>query len=123
VIVADGRVLASRRTRPADLAGFWEFPGGKVEAGEDPRTALVREIDEELAATIAVGDEIGDVPWTISETHILRLYLAAVVDGALTPGPDHDQLRWLAPADFESIEWLPSDRLALEAVREALQAD
>jgi 8-oxo-dGTP diphosphatase len=119
VIVADGRVLAARRTRPADLAGYWEFPGGKVEPGEDPRAALIREIDEELAATIVVHYEVGDEPWTISETHVLRLFLCSITCGEPRPGSDHDELRWLASADLESVEWLPSDRMALEAVRSA----
>ena len=118
VIVADGRVLAARRSRPADLAGFWEFPGGKVEPGEDPGTALVREVDEELRATVEVHDELGE--WPISERYVLRLFLAEVVSGELRLGADHDELRWLAADELESVEWLPSDRGALPAVREAL---
>jgi 8-oxo-dGTP diphosphatase len=120
VIVEDGRVLAARRTRPADLAGYWEFPGGKVEPGEDPRTALAREIDEELGASIVVLDEIGDEPWVISEKYVLRLFDASVACGELQPGSDHDELRWLTPAELESIDWLSSDRAALGDVRSAI---
>ncbi len=120
VIISDGRVLAARRTRPEALAGLWEFPGGKVEPGEDPRVALAREIEEELSATIAVLDEVGDAPWAISDEYELRLFVTSVSSGELRPGADHDELRWLAPADLESVDWLPSDRTAIEAVRVVL---
>jgi 8-oxo-dGTP diphosphatase len=122
VIVDGGRVFAARRTEPEFLAGFWEFPGGKVEDGEDPREALVREIQEELSATIAVLDEITDAdsPWPVSADFCLRLFLASVMDGELVAGPDHDALQWVDPGDLDSVDWLASDRLGLAAVRAAL---
>ena len=122
VIVDRGRVLAARRTRPAHLAGRWEFPGGKTEHGEDLRDTLVREIREELSATIAVAEEVTGAgsPWPISQEHVLHLFVASVVAGELRPGPDHDLLRWLTPADLDSVDWLPSDRLTLPAVLAAL---
>jgi 8-oxo-dGTP diphosphatase len=124
VLLQDGRVLAARRTRPAELAGRWEFPGGKTEDGEDLRMALVREIREELSASIEVTDEVAGAgsPWPISETYVLRLYLASVVHGELRAGADHDLLRWLAADALDSVDWLPPDRLALPAVRAALAA-
>ena len=124
VIVRAGRVLAARRTRPAELAGYWEFPGGKTEDGEDPRDALVREITEELSASIEVHDELAGAgaPWPISEKYVLRLYLASVVHGEPRPGADHDLLRWLAADELDSVDWLASDRLALPAVRSALES-
>jgi 8-oxo-dGTP diphosphatase len=125
VIVDGGRVFAARRTEPDFLAGFWEFPGGKVEAGEDPRDALVREIQEELSATIQVREEIIDAesPWPVSADFCLRLFLASVVDGELVAGPDHDALQWVGSADLDSVDWLASDRLAMGAVRAALAND
>jgi 8-oxo-dGTP diphosphatase len=124
VIVKAGRVLAARRKRPADLAGCWEFPGGKVEDDEDPRDALIREVLEELSVSIAIAEEVsGDgTPWRISEKYVLRLYLASVVRGELQPGPDHDLLLWLTVGELELVDWLPSDRLALAAVRFALES-
>lgn len=120
VIVSDGRVLAARRSRGAGSAGFWEFPGGKVEPDEEPRSALIREIDEELGTTVVVGEELADGPWGISESLELRLFLASLTSGDPKPGVDHDELRWLAVDELESVEWLPSDRLALEFVRQAM---
>lgn len=124
VIVEAGRVLAARRTGPSDLAGCWEFPGGKVEDGEDPRDALIREVREELSATIAIGDEVAadDAPWPISERYVLRLYVASVLQGELRPGADHDAVRWLALDELEPVNWLPTDRAALSAVRSVLAA-
>lgn len=123
VIVRDGRVLAARRTRPAELAGQWEFPGGKVEEGENLSEALVRELQEELNSTISVLDEVRDAgsPWRISDKHVLQLFLATVVAGEPTPGADHDLLRWLLPGRLDDVAWLPSDRLALPAVRRAVE--
>ena len=119
VIVDRGRVLAARRTRPASLAGGWEFPGGKVEPGEDPTAALVREIAEELDVVITVGAELPgpDDGWPISPTYVLRLFVAAVDgDRIARAGADHDQLRWLAPAELESVPWLAADHQALGPV-------
>lgn len=122
VIIRGERVLAARRTRPVALAGLWEFPGGKVEAGEAPRDALVREILEELTLVVELGDEVlhPDSPWRISDEYVLRLFLATETGGELTPGDTHDELRWLLPDEFNDVEWLPSDRLALDAVRAVL---
>lgn len=115
-------VLAARRTSPAELAGMWEFPGGKVEQGETPTRALIREIREELDATIAVGSEVPHAcgAWPISEKYELRLYLAEVVDGTLTPGDSHDELRWLPPSELSGVRWLPSDAGALAAIQSLL---
>lgn len=125
VIVDGGRVLAARRARPADLAGRWEFPGGKVEGDESPQEALSREVREELSAFIAVvGEVTGEgSPWRISGDYVLRLFRASVVRGEPTPGTDHDCLRWLEPDELAALEWLPSDRQALPAVRAALPDD
>lgn len=113
-IVRGGRVLAARRVRPERLAGGWEFPGGKIEAGEDDRTALTRECEEELGVHVAVGDRLGS-----AEGGELRLvlYAACIVDGEPTTGADHDAIRWLSDNELDVIEWLPIDRDLLPAVR------
>ncbi len=123
VIVRDGLILAARRTRPADLAGQWEFPGGKVERGEDASTALIREIREELSSRISVLEEVldHDSPWRISDKHVLRLFLATIAFDEPVLGEDHDEIRWLHPDELNVVDWLPSDRLALAAVRRAIE--
>ena len=111
------RVLAARRSRPAKLAGSWEFPGGKVEEGESPSEALVREIGEELAVVIEVGTDLGT--WPINDDLDLRLYFAEITSGGLTPGETHDAVRWLGIDELTSVGWLPADEQALPAVIEA----
>ena len=93
-LVRDGRVLAARRTTPAAAAGRWEFPGGKVEAGESPEAALVREIAEELGVVIAVRRWLaGTAP--IGTAYELSVAVADLVTGEPEP-VEHDQVRWLA---------------------------
>ncbi|HYG92444.1 MAG TPA: (deoxy)nucleoside triphosphate pyrophosphohydrolase [Nocardioides sp.] len=117
-------VLAARRNRPADLAGRWEFPGGKVEPGETPQAALVREVREELDVAITVGDElVGPAGgWPISAGYVLRLFFAVAAGGTISPGSDHDEVRWLAAAELDSVDWLPSDRGAVAVLRTHLES-
>jgi 8-oxo-dGTP diphosphatase len=112
-IVCDGRVLAARRARPPDLAGGWEFPGGKVERGESEPAALVRECREELGVVVQVGARLGEV---VVEPIRLVVYAAGLLRGAPQPGADHDQLRWLAAAELDDVPWLPIDRALLPVV-------
>jgi 8-oxo-dGTP diphosphatase len=116
------QVLAARRSRPAELAGRWEFPGGKVEAGESPQEALAREILEELGADINVGDELSEEAWPISDHLDLRLFFAEITSGALIPGETHDAVRWLALQDVGSVPWLPADAQALGTLAEAVRS-
>ena len=114
-IERDGRYLAARRTRPVDVAGRWEFPGGKVEPGEDETHALLREIREELGVDVEV---VGRVPgeWPLHDDLVLHLYVARLIEGEPQPLDHHDQLRWITPAQFVEIDWLESDREAVDAL-------
>jgi 8-oxo-dGTP diphosphatase len=107
-IIVDGRVLGCERAEPSDVAGKWEFPGGKVEPGEDEIDALVRECEEELGITITVGDRIGeDVPMAHGWA-VLRVWLATLVSG--DPKPlEHASLRWMGVDELDSVPWLPAD--------------
>jgi 8-oxo-dGTP diphosphatase len=118
-IVRDGRVLAARRSAPSELAGGWEFPGGKVEDGESDAGALGRECREELGVDVAVGELVAETP--IRPGLVLRVYLAALVDGTPTALQDHDELRWLGPAELDAVAWLPADVPALAALRARLR--
>lgn len=117
-IVRDGRVLAARRTTPAAAAGRWEFPGGKVEAGEAPSEALAREVEEEL------GCRIGHRFWLaqrvpIGGTLVLTVAVVGLLDGEPEPR-EHDEVRWLAPDEFDDVDWLDADRPFLEELTAAL---
>jgi 8-oxo-dGTP diphosphatase len=106
-IVRDGRVLAARRTAPPEAAGRWEFPGGKVEPGESPDEALVREVGEELGCTITVTGWLpGEVP--IGERYVLTVALAELVAGEPEPR-EHDAVRWLGPDELHDVDWLDPD--------------
>lgn len=105
------RMLAARRRTPEHLRGRWEFPGGKVDAGETPHEALHREIREELGVGVRLGEELtgpDDGGWRISARHVLRLWLAVVIEGEPTP-IEHDELRWLGPQEWLDVDWLDAD--------------
>ena len=120
-IINDGRLLAARRDR-GRYAGLWEFPGGKVEVGEDDRTALTRELAEELAVTGTIGSQVGD-EWPLTDGHTMHVYLVTVDPGVAPQCVDgHDALRWLCAADTRSLSWIPADLPIVAAVSSLLRA-
>ncbi len=117
-IVKDGRLLLAQRTRPAELAGMWELPGGKVEPGETPAAALERELNEELGVEAAAGERIGvDVP--LAGGLVLRAYLAELVHGTPT-ALDHAEVRWVDAGELHTNDLVPNDRIWLPDLVEAL---
>ncbi|WP_205327763.1 (deoxy)nucleoside triphosphate pyrophosphohydrolase [Glycomyces sp. YM15] len=115
------RILAAARAYPPELAGLWEFPGGKVEPDETETEALIRECREELGVTIAVGERVGGDLSTGNGRYLLRVYVAELTDGE-PHAAEHAELRWLAPAELDSVPWLPGNRPAVDALRELLRA-
>ncbi|MDG4784586.1 (deoxy)nucleoside triphosphate pyrophosphohydrolase [Micromonospora sp. WMMD1102] len=122
-IVAAGRVLGCARSHPPEVAGRWEFPGGKVEPGETEVAALVRECAEELGVRIEVGERIGrDVRMGGHGRSVLRVYLAVLVDGDQPEPLEHSEIRWLRPDELDSVPWLPADVPIVAALRPVLAA-
>jgi 8-oxo-dGTP diphosphatase len=108
-IIADGRVLACARADPPEMAGRWEFPGGKVEPGEDEPSALARECLEELGVRVRVGERVGvDVPLGHGRS-VLRVYVASLHDGDQPRLIEHQAMRWLAADELSDVAWLPAD--------------
>jgi len=113
------QLLAARRAVPVSLAGRWEFPGGKVDAGEAPVDALHRELREELGVRVTLGDEVvgpDDGLWRLTETYVMRLWFAVLAAGEPQPLVEHDELRWLAPGEWLTVPWLDADVRIVEAI-------
>jgi len=119
-IIHEGRVLAARRTTPPSAAGRWEFPGGKVEPGEDPDLAIVREIREELACDIAVVDHL-EGEQHVKPGYTLRVAVAELVAGEPVPH-EHDAIRWLGADELALVDWLEPDVPFLAGLRVLLEA-
>lgn len=118
VLVHDGRVFAAKRGPGKSMAGYWEFPGGKVEAGETPEDALARELREELQIEVAVGEFLVTAPHE-ADTAVIELstYLCTIKDGVpvLT---EHEESRWLPVSELCDVEWAPADIPTVELLRE-----
>lgn len=113
-VIQSGRLLAAQRAEPPELAGGWEFPGGKVEPGESEHEALIRECQEELGVRVHVGARIGG-DWILAADLILRVWQVRIIEG--TPEPrEHLELRWLRHSELFDIPWLPADLPIVHAV-------
>ncbi|MFI0983077.1 (deoxy)nucleoside triphosphate pyrophosphohydrolase [Streptomyces sp. NPDC021093] len=117
----DGRLLAARRSAPPELAGRWELPGGKLEPGETPEQALVRELREELGVE---AEPVQRIPgeWPLKPGYVLQVWTARLLSGDPRPLEDHDELRWLGPEESDSVDWLDQDRPAVAAAVRLLRA-
>ncbi len=114
-ILDRGRVLAAQRAAPAEFAGGWEFPGGKVEVGESDETALVRECREELGVEIELDDRLGtDIPLRDGSS-LLRVWTARIVAG-VPVACEHAELRWLSRDELSDVAWLPADLPLVDAL-------
>jgi 8-oxo-dGTP diphosphatase len=106
---SEGRFLACLRPRGKHLAGFWEFPGGKLNPGESPQVALARELHEELSIHAEIGLALDPVIWSYDNTTIrLMPFLCKIISGEPQP-LEHERLLWCAPGEFLSLSWADAD--------------
>ena len=117
IIKQDGTILATQRGY-GDFAGGWEFPGGKIEQGETPEEALVREIHEELEALITVGPLVTVVDYDYETFHLhMHCFLCHVASGNLELH-EHMAARWLDADTIDSVDWLPADEEVIQAIKD-----
>lgn len=108
VIVRDGQVFATQRGY-GEWQGWWEFPGGKMEPGESPQEALVREIREELDAEISVGRLLETVEWDYPKFHLtMHCFLCSLLSDSVHLN-EHEAAAWLTRDTLHSVKWLPAD--------------
>jgi 8-oxo-dGTP diphosphatase len=108
VIERDGRILVTRRQRGVHLEGYWEFPGGKCEAGETLAASLVRELLEELAVAIVVGEELLATTHVYPERRVELHFFRCDLRGE--PSPQLGQeMRWVARAELSTLAFPPAD--------------
>jgi len=110
VIERDGKVLCARRKAGLVAGGLWEFPGGKLEEGEDPEKGLRRELEEELGVEARVGEFLCSVPFTGSLASFELVVYRAQLLGRDLRLTDHDEIRWLAPEDMDESLFSKPDR-------------
>ncbi len=116
VIEEGGRILVARRKKGDRCEGRWEFPGGKVEAGETPEESLKRELREELGLDVAVGDRLCACPFLAGEVPMeLLVYRTRILSGRVVCH-DHDEVRWVEPAQLSSYDLTDPDRRAVASV-------
>ncbi|MFC6705091.1 (deoxy)nucleoside triphosphate pyrophosphohydrolase [Flexivirga alba] len=120
VLVRDGTVLAAQRGPSMALSGHWEFPGGKVEQGESPQEALVRELREELLCDIAVGDRVETTSHQYDFGIVTLTTYLATLEAGEPQATEHAELRWIPVADLHSVEWAPADVPAVERIMQLL---
>ncbi len=116
VICQGGRVFATQRGY-GEWKDWWEFPGGKMEAGETPEVALKREIREELSAEISVGRLLGTVEHDYPAFHLtMHCYLCSLLSEAVRLN-EHEAARWLAKEELDGVRWLPADLQLIEQLK------
>lgn len=108
VIMKEGKVFATQRGY-GEFKDGWEFPGGKVEAGESPEEALRREIREELEVEVNVGDLIDTIEYDYPAFHLSMKCYACTIAGGSPHLLEHEAARWLSADQLDSVAWLPAD--------------
>ena len=118
IIVRDGKILATQRGY-GEYKDGWEFPGGKIEPGESPEDALVREISEELDACIEAGERLVTVEHDYSDFHLsMQCFFASLKDDSHLKLLEHEASRWLSFDELDDVGWLPADIKVVDALKE-----
>ena len=115
IIIRDSQVFATQRGY-GEFQGWWEFPGGKIESGECPQEALVREIREELDAEIEVGDLLETVECDYPNFHLtMHCFICSLTSESMHLN-EHEAATWLTKETLHSVKWLPADEGILSKI-------
>lgn len=119
IIRNQDRIFATQRGY-GEFKDGWEFPGGKIEEGETPENALIREIREELDTEISVGEKITCVEYDYPKFHLsMDCFWAEIVSGDLVL-KEHEAAKWLSMEELDSVDWLPADLELIEKIKEKM---
>jgi len=120
-IIRKGDKIFATQRGYGDFKDWWEFPGGKIEPGETPEQALVREIREELDAEIQIHDLLHTVEWDYPQFHLtLHCYICSLLNDALHLN-EHESAKWLGANELHSVQWLPADEGLLPLIEGYLE--
>ena len=116
IIIKNNRLFATQRGY-GDFKDYWEFPGGKLEAGETPGEALIREIREELNAEISVGKMIRKIDYDYPAFHLtMYCFICELISTEITL-VEHEAARWLSMEELDEVEWLPADIEVIDSLK------
>ena len=116
-IICDGDKVFATQRGYGDWKGYWEFPGGKIEAGETPEEALHREILEELDTKIAIGEKLATIEYDYPGFHLsMDCFLSQVTSGELVL-KEHKAACWLKKDDLDRVCWLPADQTIIDLLK------
>ena len=119
IIIKDGKAFATQRGY-GEFKDWWEFPGGKIESGECPKEALVREIREELDAEIEVGQLLETVEWDYPSFHLtMHCFMCSLISESMHLN-EHEAAAWLTRGTLRSVKWLPADEGLIPLIEELL---
>ena len=122
IIIDREKVFATQRGY-GEFKDGWEFPGGKIEPGETPQEALVREIKEELDTEIEVGELLDTVEYDYPKFHLsMDCFICKIKSGDLVL-KEHEEAKWLTKETLDSVEWLPADEGVVEKIRKYMSKD
>ena len=120
ILTSEGRVLAAQRGAGMRHPGKWEFPGGKVEAGEDDSTALIRELEEELSITVEVERLLMEHTHSYPDQTICLVGLMGRIVGGEPKAIEHACVKWVTTSELSNLDWSDADRPLVQAILERL---
>ena len=117
ILEKDGRILIDQRNSKYHLTGKWEFPGGKIEAGETPEECLARELNEEFDIEVSIGDHLGSNIHHYDHISIELLAYCAFWDGGKINSTDHKDFKWVTIDELDQFDFAPADQPFVEMLK------